>query len=196
MIIKKLPLDKLKPAPYNPRVDLQPGDPAYEKLKRSILEFEYVDPMIWNKRTGHIVGGHQRLKILKELGFKEIEVSVVDLSLKREMALNSALNEIEGERDPFKLAFVLNELEAAGIDSTLTGIDRNEIEIIKAQHEIKDVGDLLKQIDLSLAIEKPIWIVIRTSEDHLGLIENYLKQLEEQNIKIQRSYQKNEMVAE
>ena len=64
MDILKIPTEKLKPSKYNPRKDLKPGDPEYEKLRRSIEEFGYVEPVIWNKRTGNIVGGHQRYKVL------------------------------------------------------------------------------------------------------------------------------------
>ena len=70
-IIKKK-IDELKPANYNPRKNLKPGDKEYEKLKKSIKEFGYVEPVIYNKRTGIVVGGHQRLKVLKDLGYEEI----------------------------------------------------------------------------------------------------------------------------
>lgn len=49
-------------AAYHPRVDLQPGDVEYKKLHRSIEEFGHVEPIVWNERTGHVVGGHQRLR--------------------------------------------------------------------------------------------------------------------------------------
>lgn len=65
MIIKTMKIDDLIPASYNPRKDLKPGDPEYENLKRSIKEFGYVDPIIWNKQTGNIIGGHQRVKVMK-----------------------------------------------------------------------------------------------------------------------------------
>ena len=61
MNIQKISVDKLNPAEYNPRKDLKPGDKEYEKLKRSIEEFGYVEPVIWNQKTGNVVGGHQRL---------------------------------------------------------------------------------------------------------------------------------------
>lgn len=67
MNIEKISVEKLLPAKYNPRKDLQPGDPEFEKLKRSITEFGYVEPIIWNKRTGVVIGGHQRLKVLQHL---------------------------------------------------------------------------------------------------------------------------------
>ena len=71
MNIEKISVEKLLPAKYNPRKDLQPGDPEFEKLKRSITEFGYVEPIIWNKRTGVVIGGHQRLKVLQHLGYTE-----------------------------------------------------------------------------------------------------------------------------
>jgi ParB-like chromosome segregation protein Spo0J len=72
MIIEKIKVEKLLPADYNPRKDLKPGDAEYEKLKRSLDEFGYVEPVIWNKTTGNVVGGHQRLKVLIASGIKEI----------------------------------------------------------------------------------------------------------------------------
>ncbi|WP_322787676.1 MULTISPECIES: ParB N-terminal domain-containing protein [Aneurinibacillus] len=48
MEIRKVPVSNINSAPYNPRVDLRPGDPEYEKLKRSIAEFGYVEPLVWN----------------------------------------------------------------------------------------------------------------------------------------------------
>ena len=64
--VAMIPVAKIKTAKYNPRKDLQPGDPEYEKLKASLQEFGVVDPLVWNKRTGNLVGGHQRLKVLLE----------------------------------------------------------------------------------------------------------------------------------
>ncbi|WP_207892461.1 hypothetical protein [Paenibacillus pinisoli] len=58
MNIQTISLDKLNPATYNPRDDLQPGDPEYEKLRCSIETFGYVEPIVWNERTGNMVGGH------------------------------------------------------------------------------------------------------------------------------------------
>ena len=120
MKIQKIPITKINPAPYNPRIDLKPGDPEYEKLKRSIINFGYVEPLVWNERTSNLVGGHQRLKILIEEGFGEVEVSVVDLSLEEEKVLNIALNKIKGNWDEDKLAKVLEDIKAnVDIDVTL-----------------------------------------------------------------------------
>lgn len=127
MDMRKIPIDKLNPAPYNPRQDLQPGDPAYEKLSRSINEFGCVEPIVWNKRTGNVVGGHQRLKVLLENGATEAEVSVVDLDPDREKALNLALNKISGSWDDTRLAELLQELEESDADTMLSGFSEEEI---------------------------------------------------------------------
>ncbi len=126
MEIRKVPVEMLNPAPYNPRQDLRPGDPAYEKLSRSMAEFGCVEPIVWNQRTGNVVGGHQRLKVLLENGAAEAEVSVVDLEPKREKALNLALNKITGGWDDTRLAELLRELESEA-DGLFSGFDEEEI---------------------------------------------------------------------
>jgi len=128
MDIQRIAIEKLNPAPYNPRKDLKPGDPEYEKLKRSIDRWDMVEPLVWNEKTGHLVGGHQRLKILKARGDTETEVSVVSLTADDEAALNIALNNIEGAWDLTKLSEVLTGLDANGYDLTLTGFDIQELE--------------------------------------------------------------------
>ena len=110
MIIKRISINKINSAPYNPRKDLQPKDPEYQKLQKSIKEFGYVDPLIWNQHTGNLVGGHQRFKVLIDQEVKDVEVSVVDLPLEKEKALNIALNKISGDWDNKKLANLLDEL--------------------------------------------------------------------------------------
>jgi len=67
MEILNIAIKDINPAPYNPRKDLRPGDPEYENIKQSILEFDMVEPLVWNKQTGNLVGGHQRLKVLEEM---------------------------------------------------------------------------------------------------------------------------------
>ena len=117
----------LIPADYNPRKDLKPGDPDYEKLKHSMKEFGYVDPIIWNQQTGRVVGGHQRLKILQNEGIKEAECVVVNLDEEKEKALNIALNKISGDWDKDKLALLMTDLQASDLDISLTGFDEDEI---------------------------------------------------------------------
>lgn len=156
MNIEKLSADLLKAAPYNPRKDLQPGDPEFEKLKRSIDEFGYVEPVIWNKRTGNVVGGHQRLKVLKYLGHTEVDCVVVDLDEQKEKALNVALNKISGSWDDALLTSLLKDLSESGYDATLTGFDTAEIADLFGSGSMANVHedefDADKEMD---AVEKP-----------------------------------------
>ena len=130
MDIRKIPVKELNPAKYNPRKDLKPGDPEYEKLKRSITEFGYVEPIIWNRRTGNIVGGHQRYKVLLELGYNEVDCVVLDIDEQKEKALNVALNKITGEFDIPLLTDLLKDINDSGFDVSLTGFDADEIDTL------------------------------------------------------------------
>ena len=128
MQIEKLKTEQLIPADYNPRKDLKPGDSEYDKLKRSIEQFGYVEPVIWNKTTGKVVGGHQRLKVLLDMGISEVECVVIEMDEEKEKALNIALNKISGEWDKDKLVLLLADLQGADFDVSLTGFDPAEIE--------------------------------------------------------------------
>ena len=140
--MRTVPLDLLKPAKYNPRKDLKPGDPAYEKIKRSLLEFGYVDPIIWNEVTGNIVGGHQRYKILKEEGATEADCVVVHIEKAAdEKALNLALNKATGDWEPVALADLLRDLQTSGYDLDVTGFDAAEVDDLFSKVHDKDVHD-------------------------------------------------------
>lgn len=139
MKIQTISITKLTPADYNPRKDLQPGDPEYEKLKRSLDEFGYLEPIIWNKQTGHVVGGHQRLKVLKAEGRKTADCVVVDFNEEKEKALNIALNKISGDWDNDKLGLVIADLQASDFDVSLTGFDDQEIsDLLATDEDTKD----------------------------------------------------------
>lgn len=130
MNIVIMPVTDLHPADYNPRKDLKPGDKEYDKLARSIEEFGYVEPIVWNRTTGNIIGGHQRLKVLIEKGYTEVEVVELELSEQEEKILNVALNKISGRWDNEKLIAVLDELQAQE-EMELTGFDDWELEALK-----------------------------------------------------------------
>ncbi len=127
MKLEQVRIGDLNAAAYNPRVDLQPGDPVYESLKRGVETFGCVQPIIVNRRNHTIVGGHQRLKVLKELGHEQVEVVFVDLPVEQEKALNLTLNRTVGEWDEPKLARLLQEFEGfPEVDLRLTGFDEEE----------------------------------------------------------------------
>ena len=141
MQIEKRAVEELKAAEYNPRKNLNPGDPEYEKLKRSIQEFGYVEPIIWNKRTGNVVGGHQRLKVMIDLGYAEVDCVIVDLDDAQEKALNIALNKISGDWDNVLLANLLRELDSSGYDVTLTGFDLAEAQELFGSGSMENVHE-------------------------------------------------------
>ncbi len=168
MRIQKIKAERLNPAAYNPRKDLKPGDKEYEKLKRSIEEFGCVELIVWNKRTGNVVSGHQRLKILLEYGHTEIDCVVVDLDEQREKALNIALNKIQGEWDENKLAEVMADLDAGAFDVSLTGFDAAEIDELlnkfyakEAAQDDFDVDREKERIEAEGALTRPgnIWLL-------------------------------------
>lgn len=162
MQFEKIKIEALKPAEYNPRKKLQPGDKEFEKLKNSILEFGYVEPVIWNKRTGNVVGGHQRLEVLKHLGHKEVDCVVIDIDMKKEKALNVALNKISGEWDTALLTDLLKELDGDGMAS-LTGFDLNELDDLFAGsvYDVKednfDTETEIEQIKEPFTKQGDIW---------------------------------------
>lgn len=126
--IERVGLDLINLATYNPRKDLQPGDREYQELERSIARFDAVEPLVWNERSGNLVSGHQRIKILRARGDTEVDVSVVDLDQPEEMALNIALNKTGGDWDNQKLFEALSVLDATDGLLALTGFDHEAME--------------------------------------------------------------------
>jgi len=127
MEIKTLPINQIRRAKYNPRKALKPGDPAYDKLKKAVETFGLVEPLVWNKRSGNLVGGHQRLSVIEAGGAREVEVSVVDLDDRDEKALNLALNKHGGEWDFATLADLVQELDAGDFDMEVAGFRRGGV---------------------------------------------------------------------
>lgn len=138
--VVKTHIDKLKLAKYNPRKDLKPSDKEYQKLKKSIEEFGYVLFIVVNKDLT-VIGGHQRIKVMKELGYTDIEVTQVDLDKTREKALNLALNKIDGIWDMDMLGDIIKDLDSSGFDVLTTGFDIGEIADITANMD--DAADVV-----------------------------------------------------
>lgn len=148
MEFTKIKIDDLRAAEYNPRKDLQEDDEEYQKIKKSLQEFGYVDPVIVNKLDNTIIGGHQRVKVLKDLGHEEIQCIMIEIDKDKEKALNIALNKITGEWDQQKLQVLLQELTQIGI-ADLTGFDIAELSQIVGEEELEeddfDVEEELKK---------------------------------------------------
>lgn len=150
MEFKKLKITELVPASYNPRKKLKPGDPEFEKIKNSIIEFGYVDPVIVN-RDMTVIGGHQRLSVLKELGHEEIDCVVIDIDKTREKALNLALNKISGDWNKELLADLIKELQGLDYDTGFTGFDPPEIEQLFNEIHDKEITEDDFDIEKELA---------------------------------------------
>lgn len=126
--IVTMQLKDLKPANYNPRIALTENDPEYQRIKSSIEQFGYVDPIIYNEQTNNIVGGHQRYTVLTDMGIEQVAVSVVNMNEEDEKVLNIALNKIEGDWDDERLKEVLETISDDKLQ--LTGFDEDEIEAL------------------------------------------------------------------
>lgn len=153
MQIEKLKTELLVPADYNPRKDLKPGDPEYEKLKRSIEQFGYVEPVIWNKTTSHVVGGHQRLKVLLDMGITEVECVVIEMNEEKEKALNIALNKISGDWDKDKLMLLIADLQGADFDVSLAGFEPAELDALFKDSLKGGIHD--DDFDVDAELQKP-----------------------------------------
>jgi DNA modification methylase len=112
LVLQVVPISDLRPAPYNPR-RIDPA--AMTALEKSLQRFGYVEPIVWNRRSGYVVGGHQRLKVLRRQKVPNVHVVVVDLDDEHERQLNVTLNNpaVMGTFVPEKLLEMLAGLRAA-----------------------------------------------------------------------------------
>lgn len=152
MEIKELSLKKLKPAAYNPRKKLKKGDKEYEKIKQSLLKFGYVDPIIVNNDLT-VIGGHQRLTVLKDLDYETAKCVIVKLSKEDEKALNIALNKITGQWDDSLLADLLLDLQESDFNLDLTGFEPPEIDDILSNVHDKELSE--DEFDVEEELKKP-----------------------------------------
>lgn len=161
----KVRIKDLIPAGYNPRKKLKPGDKEYEKIKNSIIEFGYVEPVIVNADMT-IIGGHQRVTVLENLGYDNIDCIVIDIDKTKEKALNIALNKITGEWNQELLADLIKELQDSNFNMESTGFEPPEIEqLFNSVHDKKVSED---DFDVEAELKKPtvakasdIWLLGR-----------------------------------
>lgn len=121
-VVESIHRSEIKNAPYNPR---QMSDYSRKKLRDNLGKVGLVQPICWNRRTGYIVGGHQRVSALDDLERTmdyTMSVAVVDVDEKTEKELNVFLNNsnAQGDWDLEKLEVLLKdaeiELEGTGFD--------------------------------------------------------------------------------
>ena len=152
MEFRKIKIADLIPASYNPRKKLKKGDREYEKIRNSITEFGYVEPVIVNSDMT-IIGGHQRVSVLSDLGYEEIDCIVIDIDKQKEKALNIALNKITGEWNKELLADLIADLQDSDFDVSFTGFEPPEIEqLFNSVHDKKVTED---DFDIDAELEKP-----------------------------------------
>lgn len=128
----------IKNAPYNPR---KIGDAEAKALRKSIKTHGLVETLVWNEKTGHLVGGHQRLSQLDALEGRadyELTIAKVSMSLKQEKELNIALNNpsLQGEYDMDLLKSVLD-----GIDVENTGFTEYDLSVFGIDQDIEEIEE-------------------------------------------------------
>lgn len=163
--LRSIPVSELKPAEYNPRKKLKPGDKEYEKIKNSIQEFGFADPLVVNADMT-IIGGHQRLTVAMAMGYTEVPCAVVNVDKTREKALNIALNKITGAWDDNLLADLLVDLQNEDFNTDFTGFEAAEIEQLFSSVHDKDITE--DDFDVSQELQKApvaragdIWVLGR-----------------------------------
>ena len=161
----------LKPAKYNPRVTLESGEREYESLKKSLNKFGTVVPIIVNQRNNVVVGGHQRLNVLKELGKEDVEVVIVDLDEKDEKRLNLALNKVDGRWDYQKLDEIIHGMTDAELE--FTGFINSKV----AEADFKDVATTIKDVSEPKPTEKKAEFEIFVSFDSKETGDKWLERM-------------------
>lgn len=176
LTVERKVLADLEPMPVNPRRELRPGMPRYENLKRSIERHGFVDPLVWNRQTGHLVGGWQRRGVLIGLGFVEADVSVVDMDEDQERELNITLNGVSGEWDYQALAVELDTFE----DPTVLGFTVDELDAIYEAAGLSDddgkgggFADLEREL-AGLAGTEDYGIVVTVPVEHADAVKEWL----------------------
>lgn len=173
MVIEKRKISELNQAKYNPRIELSETDETYKRIAKSIDEFGYVEPVIINSRNNVIIGGHQRVKVLSQKGFKEIECVIVELDEKQEKRLNLALNKITGFWDNEKLKNLFDELDLSEEELLATGFDRFEVENLSSDF----ISDLLDDdfIDSNKELDK-FSITFNIDKNYKDKFDSYIKE--------------------
>lgn len=124
--LEYVPIDELKPFAKNPRKISEAG---LEKIRRSIEQFGFANPILVQQGTNVIIAGHQRWKAAKAAGLDRVPVVYLDMDDETAKAYNIADNRTaeEAEWEPALLSELMSELKDIGFDLTLTGFEDKEI---------------------------------------------------------------------
>lgn len=172
MNIQKLKINQLKAAEYNPRKKLEKTDEAYQRIKASIEEFGFVDPIIVNINTMTVIGGHQRLEILKDLNYEEVECVVLNLDEKQEKKLNLSLNKNTGYWDNDKLEQLFDELGLSEQELFATGFSMSEVEDLKTDFISELLENDFSTVDREL---KKFAVTFNIPREYEAKFDKYIK---------------------
>ena len=148
---KAVAVELLKLHPRNPRKHAEPGSPIWEILKRSISH-AYFEPLVWNRRNGYLVSGHFRLKVMIEMGYTHVDVSVVDVDEATHYAMMIAANRLLGDWEKGMLAGLATDINAAGLDAALALYDEKAllamVECPVNEDDSEQTAELLSKAEL------------------------------------------------
>ena len=166
MRFENIDINELLPDAKNPRKDLKPEDPEFNKINTSIEKFGFLEPIVFNTRTKKILGGHQRIKTLKHRGVSELHViklgayswgftdnELKELTPSEENAANIALNKVQGDWDMDQLLINLRELKDDDFDIELTGFDDEELDKLIQDIDISDETEIPQGISVKDTFE-------------------------------------------
>lgn len=144
-------VELLKFHPRNPRTHAEPGSPIWEILKRSIGHV-YFEPLVWNRRNGYLISGHFRLKVMIEMGYTHVDVSVVDVDEATHYAMMIAANRLLGEWEKEMLTALATDINAAGLDAALALYDEKAllamVECPVNEDDSEQTAELLSKAEL------------------------------------------------
>ena len=148
--------DAIHGAEYNPRII---SEDARKRLRKMLAKHGLVQPLVWNKRTGNLVSGHQRLAALDSLERSQdydLQVAVVDVDEREERVLNVQLNNpsMQGEWDLDKLTEMADSANISpdefgfsdGDISVLFGDDSPLAEMLADDENVTEAKNTLKEI--------------------------------------------------
>ena len=131
-----MPISGLIQNENNPR---KITDKRKAQLRKSLEQFGNLSPITWNKTTGRVIGGNQRLEGYRDLGHTHVDVWVVELDENKEKAAVVALNNHAGEWDNTKLQELIRDIQKTDLDMQLTGFESIERDVAGLKQLIANI---------------------------------------------------------
>ncbi|HLF78549.1 MAG TPA: DNA methyltransferase [Dehalococcoidia bacterium] len=151
LLVEQVPIEELRPDPANPR---RISSEQLESLTRSLQTYGFVQPVLARREDKMVIGGHQRLLAARRLGYKEVPVTYLDITLEQARVLNLGLNKISGDWDNELLARLLKDLQPfEDLDLSLTGFGEDELKKLLKSLDLRDKRDRPESFDLDAALE-------------------------------------------